>query len=81
MEILLWLAAPLAVTAVAMLWAGWRGRRPSARTLRASDERAQERFSRAMSRRPRKPLLVATQHRERPSGVAVRPSSRTRSLR
>lgn len=79
MEILLWLAAPLAVTALAMLWAAWAGRRP--RETRASDERAQERFSRAMTKRSRKPLMVATQHRERPSGVAVRPSSRTRGTR
>lgn len=74
MEILLWLAAPLAVTAIAMAWAAWAGRpRDSART----DERARERFATAMtSRRPRKPLTVATQRRERPSGVAVRPSRR-----
>lgn len=75
MEILFWLAVPLTVTVLAMIWAGWSARRPreSART----DRRAQERFARAITgTRARKPLLVATQRRERPSGVAVRPSRR-----
>ncbi|UYM06086.1 hypothetical protein [Solicola gregarius] len=78
MEILLWLAAPLAVTALAMLWAAWLGR---SRDARATDERAHERLSRAMRRRSRKPLMVATQPHERSSGVAVRPSSRGRGAR
>ncbi|MGH3358697.1 MAG: hypothetical protein ACRDO7_07820 [Nocardioidaceae bacterium] len=76
MEILLWLAVPLAVTALAMVWAAWSGRRP--RDTGRTDERAQERFARAMaSRTTGKPLMVATQRRERPSGIAVRPSRRS----
>lgn len=74
MDILLWLAVPLAVTALAMVWAAWGGRpRNAART----DERAKQRLARAITdRRPRRPLLLATQRRERPTGVAVRPSRR-----
>ena len=72
-------AAPLAVTALAMVWAAWSGR---PRDERGSDERARERFAAAMtSRKKRKPVMMATQQRERSSGVAVRPSRRGRDAR
>lgn len=74
MEILFWLAVPLAVTAVAMVWAAWSGR---PRSEPGSDDRTRERFATAMTTRAtRKPLMIATQQREHNSGVAVRPSRR-----
>lgn len=78
-EILLWLVVPLAVTALAMVWAAWAGR---PRDERGRDERSRERFATAMAaRKPRRPLMVATQQRERSSGVAVRPSRRGEDAR
>ncbi len=76
MRILWWLAAPLAVTALAMLWALWAGR---PRSGREDDEAKVERFGRALARPvPDRARQVVRQGAERPSGVAVRPSQRNR---
>lgn len=78
-EILLWLAVPLAVTALAIVWAAWSGR---PRDERGSDERDREKFAKAMTtRKARKPLMIAAQQRDRSSGVAVRPSRRGQGTR
>jgi hypothetical protein len=74
-EILLWLAVPLGLTALAMLWAAWAGRRARRRDLRADDEVRAARFSAALAR-PVPERHVVRQVAERPSGVAVRPSQR-----
>lgn len=73
MEILYWLAAPLGLTALAMLWATWAGR-----ARREPDEQVQaERFGAALARPVPDPARrVVAQSPERPSGVAVRPSQR-----
>lgn len=72
MEILWWLAVPLAVTSAVALWAAWAGRpaRPQV------DEReAQERLGAALARPvPERARRVVPQPVERPSGVAVRRS-------
>lgn len=79
MEILLWLAAPLGLTAAAMVWAAWAGR---PRDERGSDERQRERFAAAMTnRKKRKPVMMAAAQRDRSNGVAVRPSRRGRDAR
>ncbi len=73
MEILYWLAVPLGLTALAMLWATWAGR-----ARREPDEQVQaERFGAALARPvPTAARRVVAQSPERPSGVAVRPSQR-----
>ncbi|MDQ3627929.1 MAG: hypothetical protein M3419_03795 [Actinomycetota bacterium] len=73
MEILYWLAVPLGLTALAMLWATWAGR-----SRREPDEQEQaERFGAALARPvPAPARTVVAQTPERPSGVAVRPSQR-----
>lgn len=79
MLILLWLAAPLAVAAAAMLGALWFGRtrRDDARSD-AKDHQAYERFSEAVERPlPEHARHVVAQTKDRPSGVAVRPSQRS----
>ena len=48
MTILYWLAAPLAVTAVAMMWALWSARSARGERTSAADYR---RFSQAVTRR------------------------------
>jgi hypothetical protein len=74
-NILLWLAAPLALTTLAMLWAVWAGRRAARSHHRRDDEATAERFSAAIVRPVRAPHVVR-QVPERPSGVAVRPSQK-----
>jgi hypothetical protein len=75
-EILWWLAPPVAATALAMVWVSWLGRDgrgqvdPEVAVRRLGDAMARPtRMSRAASPRPRAP-------EERGTGVAVRPSSR-----
>lgn len=73
-RILLWLAAPLAVTLLAMLWATWAGR---ARTPHRDDEQDAQRLGTALAKPlPRKARRRVAQAPERPSGIAVRPSQR-----
>jgi hypothetical protein len=76
-EILLWLAVPLGLTAVASLWAVWAGRRESRQERRRDDDAVAARFSAALSRPvPERARHVVRQVPERPSGVAVRPSQK-----
>jgi hypothetical protein len=78
-KVLLWLAAPLAVTVLAMLWATWAGR-ARARTPHRDDEQDAQRLGSALSRPlPRRAQRRVVQTSERPSGIAVRPSQRRRS--
>jgi hypothetical protein len=75
--ILLWLAAPLALTGLAMLWAVWVGRRAGRNDDRRDDEATAARFSAAIARPvPVRARHVVRQVPERPSGVAVRPSQK-----
>ncbi len=77
MDILLWLAVPLGVTALASLWAVWAGRRAERRDRRRNDEAVAARFSAALARPvPERARQVVRQVPERPSGVAVRPSQK-----
>ena len=76
MEILWWLAPPVAATVLAMVWVSWLGRDgrgqvdPEVAVRRLGDAMARPtRTSRPASARPRAP-------EERGTGVAVRPSSR-----
>ena len=73
MEILLWLAPAVVVTAVAMAVAGWAGRE-----RRESDRRseaAQARFAAAINRdHPASTLARPRPVRDRSTGIAVRPS-------
>jgi hypothetical protein len=71
-EILWWLAAPLAVTSVAVVWAIWAGRPARSQV----DEReACERLGAALARSvPARARRVTPQRVDRPSGVAVRRS-------
>ncbi len=72
MQILWWLAAPLAVTVVAMVWALWAGRpRQPARADESSD--AYESFTRALGRPwPARARTVVHQAPEPVTSVAVR---------
>ncbi len=75
--ILLWLAAPIGVAALAMLWATWAGR---PRRRRRDDDEAQERLRAALAKPlPAKARGVVAQTLDRPTGVAVRPSQRVGS--
>jgi hypothetical protein len=75
--ILLWLAAPLAVTALAMVWAVWVGRRARRSDDRRDDEATAARLAAAIARPvPVRARHVVRQVPERPSGVAVRPSQK-----
>jgi len=77
MDILLWLAAPLGLTSLAMVWALWWGRRAGRRDEPRDDEQAAARFAKALARPvPRGARQVVRQAPERPSGVAVRPSQK-----
>jgi hypothetical protein len=76
-QILWWLAPPVAATLLAMVWVAWLGRNGRGRVDR---EAAVRRLSEAMTRPARAaratPARPATQG-ERSTGVAVRPSSRS----
>jgi hypothetical protein len=76
-EILLWLAVPLGVTALASLWAVWAGRRAGRQDRRRDDDAVAARFSAALTRPvPEAARHVVRQVPERPSGVAVRLSQK-----
>ncbi|MDO9381046.1 MAG: hypothetical protein Q7T56_19545 [Nocardioidaceae bacterium] len=78
MMVLLWLAVPIGVAVLAMVWAAWSGRR---RRREPSRDAAHARFSAAVTRPlPARARTVVAQRPERPTGIAVRPSQhRTRS--
>ena len=74
MEILLWLAPAVVVTAVAMAVAGWAGRERHQSDRRS--EAAKERFAAAIRRdHPASTLARPRPVRDRSTGIAVRPSS------
>ncbi|MBA2455488.1 MAG: hypothetical protein H0V48_02950 [Nocardioidaceae bacterium] len=74
MRILLWLAAPLAVTVLAMVWATVAGRR---RVRPPDDEQAQQRMAVALTKpMPRTVRPATARIPDRPGGIAVRPSQR-----
>lgn len=71
-EILWWLAPPVVVAIVAMLWVGWLGRE---RTVEVDREAAAARLARALeSGRPITRHATAPPPRDRSRGIAVRPS-------
>ena len=77
MDILWWLLPPVAVTALAMLWVTWLGRSGRREVDR---DVAVERLARALRKdhpgtAQRSP--AASRPRDRSTGIAVRPSSRT----
>ena len=78
MKILLWLAVPLAVTALAMVWAAWYGRRGADTPRGAGRSRpwgpgdpAYAQFSDAVQR-PLPDVIHARQAPQQGSGVVVR---------
>ncbi len=75
MEILLWLAPTVAVTALAMAWVSWLGREGRGEVDR---ETAVRRMGEALTReqRHRPGYAVTPPERDRSTGVAVRPSRR-----
>jgi hypothetical protein len=74
-EILWWLVPAAVTTALAMCWAGWKGRpRPEGRDR---SEAAYERFARAIEREhPAAGRTGPVAPRDRSTGIAVRPSRR-----
>ncbi|CAA9372639.1 MAG: hypothetical protein AVDCRST_MAG21-1167 [uncultured Nocardioidaceae bacterium] len=78
MEVLWWLAPPLAATVLAMLWAGWLGRRPGEERRDDSDA-ALGKMADALARpAPSRPASTRRQAApvEPSHGVAVRRSAR-----
>lgn len=73
MEILWWLAPPVAVTLVAMAWAGWMGREGRGEVDR---DVAVERLARALTRdHPvRQRVPQGSRPGDRSTGIAVRPT-------
>ncbi|HET7385322.1 MAG TPA: hypothetical protein VFJ19_01510 [Nocardioidaceae bacterium] len=85
MHILLWLVPPVAVTAIAMVWAAWAGRgldkldeRERRDRRDTSDRRTdadQERLARALAKpHPGAGRTAPAAPRDRSTGIAVRPS-------
>jgi hypothetical protein len=73
-EILWWLAPPVVVTVVAMLWVSWLGREGRGEVSR---EVAVERLAKAMRKdHPglNRPRPAQSRPRDRSTGIAVRPS-------
>ncbi|WP_262852225.1 hypothetical protein [Mumia quercus] len=79
MKILWWLAVPLAVTALAMLWAAWYGR--SRDRTRRPDDPAYARFSEAVQRPLPADVVHARQTPQRNNGVVVRRSRSSHGAR
>lgn len=74
MEILWWLAPPVVVTTLAMLWVSWLGREGRGEIDR---EVAVERLARALRKEHpglHRPRPGASRPRDRSTGIAVRPS-------
>ncbi len=77
MEILWWLAPPVVVTALAMLWVSWLGREGRGEVDR---DVANQRLADAMRREhPGRIRQIPAPPRDRSTGVAVRPSRTRRS--
>jgi hypothetical protein len=75
MSVLWWLAVPLGITAVAMVWAAWAGR---SRDERDRDEASRDRLGTALAKPlPSRARRVVAQPVDKPRGVAVRPSARS----
>ncbi|MBA3308704.1 MAG: hypothetical protein H0U28_01410 [Nocardioidaceae bacterium] len=76
MQVLWWLVPPLAATCLAMLWAGWAGRRRE-EAGRDDSEAALLRMKKALSRpAPRSRNRIAPAPKETIHGVAVRGAAR-----
>lgn len=74
MEILWWLAPPVVVTVVAMLWVGWLAREGRGEVDR---EVAVQRLAKAMRKEHpglARPRPADSRPRDRSTGIAVRPS-------
>lgn len=74
MEILWWLAPPVVVTALAMLWVAWLGRDGRGEVDR---EVAVERLAKALRKEHpgmSRPRPAQSRPRDRSTGIAVRPS-------
>jgi hypothetical protein len=73
MEVLWWLAPPVAVTVLAMVWVAWVAREGHGEVSR---EVAQKRFADAMRREHpgRRISAPPPRKRDRSTGIAVRPS-------
>jgi hypothetical protein len=77
MGVLWWLAVPMGITALAMVWAGWAAR-PRDDRDRDRDEAARTRLGAALARPvPARARRIVVQPSDPPRGVAVRPSSRS----
>ncbi len=79
MGVLWWLAVPLGITALAMLWAAWVGRPREERDRR---EAARARLAAALAKpTPHQARRIVVQPPDPPRGVAVRPSTRANPRR
>ena len=76
MSVLWWLAVPLGITAVAMVWAAWAGRDRDGRD-RDDATRAARLGSALAKPLPESARRVVIQPVDRPRGVAIRPSARS----
>ena len=77
MQILWWLAPPVAVTVLAMVWVAWLGREGRGEVDR---EVAVRRLGAALSKPAPRKVQAATRvraERDRSTGLAVRPSQRS----
>ena len=75
MEILLWLVPSLVVTVAAMVWVTWLGREGRGEVDR---DVAVERLAKALSKEhPAAGRTAPARVRDRSTGIAVRPTSRT----
>jgi hypothetical protein len=74
MDVLWWLAVPLGITALAMVWAAWAGR---PRDDRERDDTSRARLAAALAKPvPPAARRVVVRPPDPPRGVAVRPSTR-----
>jgi hypothetical protein len=76
MSVLWWLAVPLGITALAMVWAAWAGRERDDRD-RDKATRAARIGSALAKPLPASARRIVVQPNDRPRGVAVRPSARS----
>lgn len=82
MEILFWLAPPVVVTVVAMLWVSWLGREGRGEIDRdVAVSRLAEALQRDHGDKPPPPYAARTPARDRSTGIAVRPSRAPRAPR
>jgi hypothetical protein len=80
MSVLWWLAVPLGITAVAMVWAAWAGRDRDDRERESDRDKATRvaRLGSALAKPlPASARRIVVQPNDRPRGVAVRPSARS----